>query len=189
MLSDFLIERRSKIISKWADLIIATYPDDAAKFIKNEQDRFANPIGHRVAKGAEGMLDALLAGRLSAGGEAGDFLDDLVRLRAVQDFTPAQALAFLFALKQIIRGELLEANSSAPNEELSAFDARIDRLALSAFDIYARCREQLFEIRINQMKRENHVILERFNRMTSSKGGQTTEENEELAQDPKKVMP
>jgi len=129
-----------------------------------------------------------VVGRLDAGGAAGDFLDDLVRLRAVQDFTPAQALAFLFSLKKIIRDELREANHDAPHEELFEFEARIDRLALSAFEIYARCREQLFEIRMNQMRRDNHVLIERFNRMTSSDSEQTTEEDEELAQGLKKVM-
>ena len=70
----------------------------------------------------------------------------------MQDFTPSQAVAFLFLLKNIVRQELARVKNisdSAPN--LDALDARIDKAALMGFDFYMNCRERLHQIRVKEV--------------------------------------
>ena len=48
------------------------------------------------------------------------------------------------------------------------FESRIDKLAFLAFDIYMKCREKVYEIRVNEIKseRENAIkLLERASLM------------------------
>lgn len=64
-------------------------------------------------------------------------LDAIIRIRAVQDLTPSQAVEFLFLLKPIMR-EL------APEQDQVRLADRIDRLALMAFDKYMQCRRRSY---------------------------------------------
>jgi hypothetical protein len=44
------------------------------------------------------------------------------------------------------------------------FEAKIDRVALAAFDIFSQCREQVLELRINEVKRSVAWAVDRLNR-------------------------
>jgi len=59
-LDALLAEKRSNIIKKWRDLIIATYPGDAKRFLRKEKNRFANPVGQTVSKEAGILFDELI---------------------------------------------------------------------------------------------------------------------------------
>jgi len=76
-------------------------------------------------------------------------------------------VAFVFLLKRAVR-EVLEEGSrpSLPARVLSDLEARVDALALSAFETYTRCREDVFEIRVREAQRRTAALLERFNRET-----------------------
>jgi hypothetical protein len=90
-------------------------------------------------------------------------LDKMIRIRAVQDFSPSSSLEFIFDLKTIAR-EILEEETAAgtvSGEELSGFDRKVDGLALLAFDVYARCRQDLFEVRMNELKNRTNRLLKR----------------------------
>jgi hypothetical protein len=151
MLQELLIEKRSALVQRWRELVLETYPPDAARFFKAERDSFANPVGSMISRAIAGLYDELLLGapaeRLSP------LLDDIIRIRSVQDFSPSQAVGFVFLLKTAL-GEQLAAAAEDPLilKELLEFDSRIDNLALLAFDIYQRCREQIFEIRVKEAK-------------------------------------
>jgi hypothetical protein len=92
-------------------------------------------------------------------------LDRIIRIRAVQDFSPAQAISFIFFLKQVVRDELQSDihENRISTSELVAFDAKVDELALLAFNIYMQCRERLFEVRLNEFKNRTHRLLQRAN--------------------------
>ena len=88
-------------------------------------------------------------------------LEGLLKLRALQDFKPSQAMAFIFTAKTLLREEL-DFEPIAP--EWKTLDGRVDALAMVSFDVYMRCRERVYEVRYNQLKKLNHVMLERANR-------------------------
>jgi hypothetical protein len=77
---------------------------------------------------------------------AGNAVEEIVRLRAVQDCSATDAVSFVFALRQIVREHHAEA-------EFADMERRIDQLALLTFDQYTKCREDLALVRINEAKR------------------------------------
>jgi hypothetical protein len=46
---------------------------------------------------------------------------------------------------------------------LVEFEAEIDRVALAGFDVFVECREQVSELRINEVKRRVSWIVEKMN--------------------------
>lgn len=153
MIRESLSRKRSRIVEKWFDRIIETYPEDTSKFLKREKDPFANPVRSTILQGIEGVYGELLKDAESA--EAlNDFLDKVIRIRAVQEFSPSQALAFVFSLKEVIREVLgKEIRENHLQDQLLLIEKRIDALALRAFDVYVSCREEVYELRINEVKR------------------------------------
>jgi hypothetical protein len=134
----------------WFQDVAKTYPEETTRFLQNRADRFANPVGHAVRRGLEGVLDSLVAGAERE--EIASHLDEIVRIRAVQQFSPSGALSFIFSLKDIVRRVCAAERSAEAEAELKEFDSRIDRLALLAFDNYMECRETLFEIKVKELK-------------------------------------
>ena len=93
--------------------------------------------------------------------------NSIIRIRSIQDFTASQAVAFTFKLKDVIREELAGKMQGRPadaqsrlREELHAFETRIDELSLLAFDVYMKCREKLYEIRTNEIKKRSRKAFE-----------------------------
>ncbi len=130
--------------------------------MQRQKDPFANPVGSTILEGIEGLYDELLKGADLA--KAPFFLDNITRIRAVQDFSPSGAIAFIPFLKKIIRDELpRDTGENHLFEDLGEFERRIDQLTLMAFDIYVACRERLYEIRVNEIKNRSARILERLN--------------------------
>ena len=154
-LRDFLQTRRTAIVDRWTDLTLRVYPSDAARLMTREKDRFQNPVGHVTRKSLEELYDGLVAGRPAE--EMTGPLDGIVRIRAVQDLFPSQALGFLFLLKPAVRDELGEGTTM----DLTALDFAIDRLTLEAFDLFMRCREQIHELRRNEIRQQTSALIDR----------------------------
>ena len=164
-----LVSKRAAILSKWFDRIVDTYPEETARFLRKERDPFANPVGRSIRDGMAGIID-----RLFKGGEPSEitpFLDEIIRIRAIQDFSPSQALSFIFDLKEIIREELLGENRGVEFlKQLMLLESRIDDLASASFDVYAGCREQLYKIRIKETTQRVNKLLERVNKIWEKRG-------------------
>jgi hypothetical protein len=160
-LSEFLLGKRDVIMARWLREVLESYPDQSRHFLSQVKDPFANPVGATLSKELAALLDGLLAGSDPAA--LSSPLETVIKLRSVQGLTPSRALAFIFTLKQIAREVV---NSSTEKEistahasgEALAFDAKVDELALSAFDLWSATREKISEIRINEMKRSLFVI-------------------------------
>ena len=156
-----LLQNKKKLVRQWFDMLAGTYPLETVRLLKKETSQFANPVGHTFLVAIEEILEEFL-GQNNA--EAmWPLLDKVIRIRAIQDFSPSSSLAFIFGLKTIAR-ELLEqdlASGAVSREELSDFDRKVDGLALCAFDVYMRCRENLFEVRMTEVKNRTHRLLKR----------------------------
>lgn len=162
MLGEFLRQRRDAIIGKWFDLIVESYPANASRFLKREKDRFNNPVGHTFLDNMKGLYDELLDGAHDESTSV--YLDNIIRIRSIQDFSPREAVAFVFELKKVIRGELV--SQRAGDEitcEISELERKIDEIALLAFQTYVQCREDLFEIRTRELKRRSDRLLHMVN--------------------------
>jgi hypothetical protein len=158
--ADLLRDRRDAIVERWLEAALATYPAPAAAVFTRRKDRFANPVGNSLRVGTAGIFDALLDGSDPATCQR--HLREIIRIRAVQQLTAAQAVGFVFLLKDAVRAELATANGDPdPWSRLSEFDRRIDEIALVAFDVFVECREQICELRVNEVKRQVSWIMER----------------------------
>lgn len=150
--------KKQAILKSWFQVTVNSYPADTARFLKNQKDPFANPVGQTTHKSLDALLDALITG---AGREAvTKALDPILRIRAVQTFSPSAATAFVFSLKPIIRQHLSGSGSGA-GVDLEDLDRRIDEMALAAFDIYMACREKIYELKANESRKQFFGSLKR----------------------------
>ncbi|MEW6585302.1 MAG: RsbRD N-terminal domain-containing protein [Nitrospirota bacterium] len=161
-LKDLLRERRPSITKRWFDSIVESYPADASNFFRHNRNRFTNPVGHTFAEVIGGIFDELLQGCDPE--KYFPYLNDLIKIRAVQDFTPSQAVSFIFLLKRVIRDELgAELRRDQFHDELNSLELEIDRLALLSFDVYVKCRERISELRMDEFKRMTFRLLKTAN--------------------------
>lgn len=155
-LSQQLVAKKSAILKSWVEIVINSYPTETARFLNSQKDPFANPVGQTTQQSLTEVFDLLLFDPLNRD-QARQALDPIIRIRAIQDFTPTQATRFVFDLKGVIRNTLGVRRSSnrkdRPNpDDITELERRIDELGLLSFDIYMQCREKLFEIKANEMK-------------------------------------
>lgn len=181
-LLDALKARKGAIVKAWIARTLHAYPDHTFRFLDQEKDPFRNPVGHTLKEALAALLEELLGGMNAE--KITPLLNDIVRIRAVQDFTAAQAVAFPFLLKNVIR-ESLHSLPCAPlspsggedkfeagswPDALAALEDRIDEMALLAFDLFMRCRESMYEVRVNETKRRLY-LLQRMNASSLAPAG------------------
>jgi hypothetical protein len=155
-LEKLLSQKRSAVLKGWLDNILETYPAYSNRFLKKQKDQFANPVRYTFAHELEKLFDELVRENRIDIEVITPVLDSIIRIRAVQDFSASQAVAFIFLLKGVIREELGEDIREDELEmELLSFESRIDDMTLIAFDVYMSCREEIYKIRANQAN--NHV--------------------------------
>jgi len=151
-LTTHLAQKKSAILGRWLTTIYESYPPETAIFLRKEKNRFDNPVGYRVSEGLEGLFGALL--QELERDQVLAYLDEIIRIRALQDFAPSQALAFIFLLKNVIRQELaVEIEKENLAAEILALESRIDGLALLGFDVYTKRRGKIEEIKADEAKR------------------------------------
>ena len=153
-----LIEKRSVILERWYNLILESYAADTQLFIKKQKDRFDNPVAYEFRQGIEGIYEALVHGMDHD--SICSFLDRIISIRAIQEFPPSAAVAFIFLLKKAIRNTLeKEIVKGDISHKLLEYESRIDGLALLCFDLYMKRREKLYEIRANEAKQRISGLL------------------------------
>ena len=156
-----LIEKnKSEIIQNWFDATIQTYAPDTAQFFKGQKDQFGNPVGSITSQGIAFLMDQLLdtfdADAIKS------YLDPVIRIRAIQDFTPSQATGFILLLKKVLREYLAdELQNATLAGELLAFESKIDALCLLAFDLYMDCKEKIFELSANETRNRTFKAFQR----------------------------
>jgi len=151
-LTTHLAQKKAAILGRWLTTIYESYPPETAIFLRKEKNHFDNPMGYRISEGLEGLYGALVQDLERD--QILTYLDEIIRIRALQDFSPSQALAFIFLLKTVIRQELAK---EIQREDLAAevleLESRIDGLALLGFDVYTKRREKIFEMKANEARR------------------------------------
>lgn len=155
---DLLSKKKEKIVKKTFELTLSTYPEQSQEIFKDKNRQFTNPVGFTTYKTIESIVEKIINDEsiesfLSP-------LEEIMKLRAVQDFTPSQAVGFIFFLKRAIQEEIEKETEPA---ELIDFLSRIDSLSLLAFDIYMKQRERLYDIKANELINRTWWILKKWN--------------------------
>ena len=154
-LAEALRNNRHNIVDKWVAYTLATY--QSSDFFLREKDSFANPIGNTVRSSLKALFKLLITG-----GDPASFrepLTSIIHLRAVQEFSPSQAVAPLNAVKHITR-EVLASDKETRDfiTELYDFEFAVDLAVLAAFDLYLECREKIYQIRIDEIRSGSHIL-------------------------------
>jgi hypothetical protein len=159
-LNDYLKEKKSAILKKWFDAVAETYPNETSTFLKKQKAQFTNPVGYTLSEGVEHLFDALLQGMMPD--TVSRFLDSIIRIRAIQEFSPSEAVSFIFQLKKVVRQELGKEilGQQGIAEELAAFESAVDDLALFSFDLFMKCREKIYELKANEAKNMTFRLLQ-----------------------------
>ena len=130
------------IAERWYARTLESYPAETQPFLREERDPFRNPVAATMRNSLR-----VLAGEITGAMEAERTraaLLDIVRVRAVQDFSASEAVSFVFVLKDVLR-ECEGLNAEA--------ERRVDELALTAFDAYMDCRERIAALRVKEAQR------------------------------------
>ncbi|WP_372678391.1 RsbRD N-terminal domain-containing protein [Desulfosarcina sp.] len=156
--AQILAAKKQEILESWFQATVDSYPAETARFIKSQKDPFANPVGQATYRSLEALVEALTAGH---GREVmTTALDPILRIRAVQTFTPSMATSFVFSLKQIIR-QHLPGDGRDADVDMNALDRQIDEMAMAAFDIYVACREKIYELKATESRKQFFGSLKR----------------------------
>jgi hypothetical protein len=158
MIDRDIAEHQDEILKRWIDSVVDGYPEETAEFLRSKTDPFANPVGAGLREGLAELLDGIVRGVEPE--ELSSALDRVIRVRAVQEFAPSGAISFVFELKGLLREVVGDANFET-NGIPDPIDQRIERLGLCAFDVYMRCREQMWAIRAREIRNQSVGIMER----------------------------
>ena len=101
-----LEDKKEKIVARWLDDALSMYVQDASVLFARQKNQFANPVGHSLREGTLAIFEALLDG--SDAEKIRRHLNEIIKIRAVQQFAASSALSFIFRLKEIVREETAE---------------------------------------------------------------------------------
>ena len=169
-LEEILQEKRQAIKERWLGHVLETYSPDTSKFLKSKKDKFANPVGHALHRAIEGITDGLLDGRPLE--ELDEWIDAVVRVRAIQVPQASEAVGFVFGLKDAVRDAFTAEEQRGLAACLLELDRRIDALALRFFDVYAKCRHQIYEIRLDELRRHHTDVRDQVARRKAKQRGE-----------------
>ena len=159
-LRELLLETKAALARRWFRKILGAYEPATQLYVTEQADPFANPIGHALTTGTVALVAAVL--EASAPETVCAQLEKIIKIRSLQDCLPSQSVMFTLLLKDVIREELGDKlQDPVLRSELSEIDAQIDQMTLFAFDIYTKCREQMYELRVNEVKRSVSGLLRR----------------------------
>jgi len=160
-LKSFLAENKETLLTRWFHLVLEAYPKETARHFKNDKSQFANPIGHNIHEGLDAIYDELIQEMNEE--QLYKALDRILRIMAIQDITPSQAVLFLFKLKNVVRESVAkELKTGKLIDQLFAYEEKIDQAIHLAFNIYIECRETIYKMRLHEVKTRCD-ILERVN--------------------------
>jgi len=156
-----IAEKRPLIVGRWREILLDAYPSQSSARYASEKDPFANPVGHAIEKGAASLFDSVFGEEKVE--KLSPFLDDIIRLRAIQDSSPAEALSFIFRMKQVLREFSREIARDGDRDilfKLLSFESRLDTQALHCFNAYSKCREKIYELRVNEVRNHTFRLLQ-----------------------------
>lgn len=161
MLKELLKERKTEILGLWRNTIFDSYHPDGRAFLQGERDRFNNPVGSCIMRETEAIYDGLVEGKEYA--YFVPHMDNFVRIRSVQDFSPSRAVDIMYNFKQAIKKKCSSEIAAAVGDWME-LEKEIDKLTFMAFDLFMRCKEQINEIRVNEIKKQSATLFERAQR-------------------------
>ncbi len=155
-----LKSKKNQILNDWLQRLCESYPEEGAKFFKQKKSEFSNPVGHSFRVSLENIFDELMQDKASE--NLGQYVDDIVRIRAVQGLPPSEAACFPLELLPVTR-KVLHKELRDPNlvQELLGFQEKLHDLTSLSLDVYIECREHLWSKKASFMRDHTQKLLEK----------------------------
>ena len=134
----------SEILEKWIEKVAESHPQSAAALRAPQPDPFRNPIGYTIRNGLAQLWEQLQGDMDPDAIDSA--LDNILRIRAVQDMPGSEAASFVIPLRAIL-------SQASGTFDLDLLDNRIDRLAQAAWGKYKQCRDQIGAARLHETAR------------------------------------
>lgn len=144
----------------WFERMLESYPEEARNYFHKVRKDFTNPVGSNLYQSLSALLHELISEEPDAD-VINEHVQLILRIKAVQEVLPSQAVSFIPALKQIVEkccGAELKKSGVTLDEWLD-FYSDIDTVALYAFDSYSESRTLIYEMRLEQIKETNDILV------------------------------
>ncbi len=138
-------KNRSAIIDRWHQVVLAYFPGKM----------------HNKTPLAGALYDVLGEVLDSFGGSEemrSDALSKITRILAVQGFPPSQAMSLFFDLKAILQAT---ASGKLQQKQWDATQIDMEHLTLEAFDSYMAHREKIYQLKVEENKRQTFMMSRR----------------------------
>ena len=159
-IGEFIRMHREVLLKEWLSQSLEMYPKQSRSLMLNNRDPFSNPISSALAHGLEQLLGELCGDEKACPEKA---LTELGRLLGVQEMPPSKCLGFIFGLKPLlIKMATSEGRKGGfKTEELKEFELWIEQRTLGLFDQYMEHRERIYQLKGDEMKQKNYMLLRR----------------------------
>ena len=159
-MKEVLRAHEKSLLDAWFEQMMHSYPTEARKYFKKIKSGFTNPVGANLYHSLGGLLHELISDAPDAD-VVNEHVYMILRIKAVQEVLPSQAVSFVPALKQIVEdvcGKAL-ADAGVPTAEWLEFYSDIDTVGLYAFDSYSESRELIYKMRLDQIRQTNDILV------------------------------
>ncbi len=147
---ELIEENREKILDRWIERGLSIFSEKIGR---------DTPIGESLSEGLAMMLDGIEENSKSFIAA----VNQIVRILAVQPLPPSKALSLFLELKTILHDTApKEGNKHAMKQaDWDAFQTRIEQITLVAFDCYMANREKIYQLKVEESKRQAFMLLRR----------------------------
>lgn len=165
MLVEILTANEKAIAKRWTELVFGTYPQETTRLLAGQRDPFANPVGQMLRESVGPLMRALIEDQPDQ--ECLSVLGNLMRVRSVQDLSASRAVGIIPLFRTAI---LEESGEELDRASLIDLVERVERLTMAAFDVFVKCREQLYEVRSHESARLQASLLKRAEQILAENG-------------------
>jgi len=146
-------KNRAKVFDRWIEKGLSIFPE------KIDRD---SPIGESLSEGLSIMLDGIEENSKSFVAA----VNQITRIMAVQPIPPSQSLLLFLELKTILHDTATKesSNNSLKQSDWEKFQTRIEQITFLAFDCYMANREKIYQLKVEESKRQAFMLLRRTQR-------------------------
>ncbi|MDY6820717.1 MAG: hypothetical protein SVN78_03725 [Deferribacterota bacterium] len=157
---EYFLDKKNKILDDWFNHLISHYDDNKLDYLEKERDPFLNPVKY-IFKSALGSIFSYIFEDEELDLVSQD-IEKLIKLLALNGPKASEVLGLFVFFKQHINALFMSSFSLEEKiDEYNEITNIFDNLLLKIFDMYVQCREKIYEIRVNEIKRMTFPLLER----------------------------
>ena len=155
VLAKLLATRRDAVVEAWWEKVLELYDERARNLLRRNEDPFTNPLRSTFVSAIERIVDSLAAGQDID--TARDAIREVVKLRAVQEVSPGEALDSFLVFRKALKEVAEDSWDEVAEEAMAAQDA----LLRFAADEYLEAQKLILDIKYREQVRRFHLLMRR----------------------------